>query len=386
MRSRRSGLVGFAIAGLVGAYAVIGCSADGGGVEPDGLELDLADSGEDATEPESSTVLPPSTDASAQDSGPKDAGKDAAKDAGNDAGKDAGGTVAKDAGAPPPTPWTPCTTVDQIAARSCGMCGKQTAICQEVYGELVWTDYGPCQNEAGECLPGATQACGNCGTQTCSNTCGWGSCTGQPPSSCTPGTVEYTQAGCPTGGYKNRACGTACSWDPYTVACAVPTAPNKMTISATVGTIVKQQYRFPDDTAPKPNTSCNGLTTTNVRSFPVEVANPTSQTATLTVFNSKSPTTGADVDTVIWYYKGEALPMSDAERGQCTGTVTDSCSGTTPINLCGNASDTSSLLAGVPNVTIPPNGKIVVFTALWGSSTSAGDGTIMLNLKTDKLQ
>ncbi len=61
---------------------------------------------------------------------------------------------------------------------------------------------GAC-NGQGVCIPTQTQACGNCGTETCNNSCQWGSCLGQ---GCQPTT---TQA-CNT--YGSQTCSSACKW------------------------------------------------------------------------------------------------------------------------------------------------------------------------------
>jgi alpha-tubulin suppressor-like RCC1 family protein len=205
MRAFRFALLGSAVA-VVGACAVVGCATTG----EEGVFVP------DLEEPETGggSVLPPSSD----DAGaPADAGKDSGK-------KDGGSDAGKDAGPPAPQPGTACAVQDQIAPRSCGKCGKQEAICGPTDGGLAWSEYGPCSGELGACLPGATQACGNCGTQTCSNTCGWAACGGQPVKNCSPGTVDFTTAGCATGGFRSRSCKATCEWESYSATCDTPKA------------------------------------------------------------------------------------------------------------------------------------------------------------------
>lgn len=373
MRSIKSGLVGFAMASLFGAVAVVGCTADGASDD------DFIDFVED-TEPTEPTPTLPSGLESQDDDEPSPSPDAGANNGGGNTKPDAGKTE-KDAGPPPPEPGDACTTADQIVSRSCGMCGKQEAICQEVNGKLEWSDYGPCEKEMGVCMPGDTESCGNCGTKTCSNMCTWSICTGQPTNSCAPGGVRYSKAGCASGGYKNQTCSATCEWGNFSTECVVPTTPNKMTILGTVGNVKSQQWTLQTETISKPNTTCNGTVTSSaVRYIPVEVSNTTGKAAEISAYHTKSPT-GIEMDTVMWYYNGNSLPMSDDEVGACVGKLEDGCS--TAGNAC---TGTSSLnLAGIGKITIPAGGKILVYSGLWSATGNAGDGTFVLNLRTDKL-
>ena len=373
MRSLKSGIFGCVVEGLLGTFVVVGCSASGDTGDIDAITDTDPTEGDDDTR---GSVLPPSNPSDDDDDDDQSTKKDAGK---KDAGKkDAG----KDAGPPPPEPGDKCTAANTTVSRTCGMCGKQEALCEEVDGKLQWSEYGPCTGETGTCMPGSTQACGNCGTQTCSAFCGWGSCTGQPANSCSPGAVQYTTAGCPGGGYKNRTCNDACGWDGYSGTCDIPTTPNKMTIQTTVGGVRSQQWTLNTETTPKPPSSCSGsITSTNVRFVPVEVSNTTTKAAEISAYHTKSAT-GKEFDTVVWVYNGNALPMTDTERAACQQKVADGCSITG--NPCNGTS--SLLLAGLDKITIPAGGKILVYSATYGSATDSGDGTFFLNLRTDKLQ
>lgn len=203
----RFALVRCAVVGLVGTSVVVGCQATGDSGDTPPVEVE-----------EGGTVVlpPPST---SDEAGP-------ASDAGaKDSGKADGGDAGKDSGPPSPVAGSACTTSDAIVSRTCGKCGKQESICQ-ASGDagLVWSEYGPCAGEVGTCLPGTTQPCGNCGTQTCTSFCGWGACTGQPVGHCTPGAIQNTTAGCPTSGYRSRTCKTTCTWGPYATTCDGATA------------------------------------------------------------------------------------------------------------------------------------------------------------------
>ncbi len=206
--SNKSRLLRCAVGALLGASVIAGCTATG-----DGTDIPA---GEDPQDAGPGTVLPPPSNPGDDAAPPRDGGKDSSVK------PDAG----KDAGPPAPLPGSACKTADAIASRTCGKCGKQDAICVTGDGGLVWSEYGPCEGEAGACVPGETLACGNCGTQTCSSFCGWGACAGQPVNSCTPGAIGLTTAGCPTTGFRTRTCAAACTWQPYSATCATVTAVN----------------------------------------------------------------------------------------------------------------------------------------------------------------
>ncbi|CAN5823548.1 hypothetical protein BH11MYX4_BH11MYX4_39750 [soil metagenome] len=204
--SKKSGLLRGAGAALIGASVIAGCAATG-----DGTDIPAT---EEPVEAGPAAVLPPRSPGDDASTAPRDGGKDSSVK------PDAG----KDAGPPAPVPGSACKTLDEISSRTCGKCGKQEAICVTGDAGLFWSEYGPCEGELGACLPGATLACGNCGTQTCSSFCGWGTCTGQPVNSCAPGAIEHTTAGCPTSGFRSRTCAATCTWSSYSATCAGVTA------------------------------------------------------------------------------------------------------------------------------------------------------------------
>jgi len=68
--------------------------------------------------------------------------------------------------------WGPCQACPSgPATQSCGRCGTQQRLCES--GK--WLDWGVCDSE-GSCTPGTAQACGNGGTQVCSEHCQWSEC------------------------------------------------------------------------------------------------------------------------------------------------------------------------------------------------------------------
>lgn len=381
MRSLKSGLVAVAVAGLFGCLAVVGCSADGGSAD-----LGTSNAAAEPEEEEAAQLPPPSnsssSSATATDAGTKDSGT-TKKDSGT-----------PDAGPPPPEAGDPCTTQDALANRPCGACGTQQAICQASGndgGALAWSQYGTCQGEvAGGCVPGtvATEACGNCGTvqKTCTKFCAWtsGSCSGQPTNSCKPGLLEYSTAGCSTPNtYRNRTCQNSCQWSGFSTTCDAPNNPNKMTISGTVGQTVTQQWTLTPASAAKKPGDCGASSVgpSLYQQVAVEIRNPTSQKATVSIYQSKAGASAVEIDTVLWIYNKTLPPSDDAALLACDYGVEDSC-GTTPSNLCGNVTSTFNF-AGASNVTINAGSAILVYSAGFSTTTT---GAFNLNVKTDALQ
>ena len=378
MRSLKSGLVTFSIAGLCAVAVFVGCSADGGS----GGIGDETTTEQDPTE--GTAMLPPSS----QDEDEAPAGNKPAPPAKKDAGKTDSGY---DAGPPPPVPGTACSTLNEIKKKSCGACGEQSTVCLATgdSGAGTWSDYSPCENElAGGCVPGTVvdEPCGNCGTvkKTCTQYCAWtsGACSGQPQNSCKPGTIEYSTAGCSTPStYRNRTCGAACTWGGFSATCDEPNNPNKMTISGTVGQVVTAQWTLASTSTTKRPYGCSGGTPSSASNYPfvaVEVKNPTNQTAEISMYHS-AVGGGTQLDTLIWVYKKTLPPSDDASLAACDFGVADSCLSANP---CGNTGGNFDW-AGIEKVTIPPQGKILVYSAGY---TSTELGNFNLNLRTDKLQ
>src|SRR4051812_17599178 len=111
MGSLKLRLLGIAIAALVGAHVVVGCSADGTGDGGPILNDDPTDPGSPIPNTPASTV---------EGSASGEAGVK------TDAGKSEGGT--KEAGPPglppppPPAEGETCATPNQVFKRSCGLC------------------------------------------------------------------------------------------------------------------------------------------------------------------------------------------------------------------------------------------------------------------------
>lgn len=366
MRSLKTSLFVLGISGLAGFAAVVGCSASGDSEVTDPAPTDPGSSG---------AVLPEagSSSGSSGSSGGTDGGK-----------KDGGPKVDSgfDAGPPPPTPHTPCPTLNQIKTKSCGKCGVASTVCLAGDGGAgEWTDYSACESETGECEPGATgtEACGNCGTlnKTCSNFCSWTvtACGGEPVDSCTPGAVDLVTAGCSTPDtYRQRSCQAACTWTNFTTACEA--APTFLLVPPTVGstnsTIVSlkstQTNGRLSGTCP---TGTINSTITPYNYF--EVRNPTAKTAVVNIYHSQAPG-GAVIDTVIAAYAG-ATPPADAARATCVKGVNDY--GTTA--LVGDPDFAS--LDGASAVSIPPGGSVTVYSAAYYTFNATDPGATTGKMK-----
>ncbi|MBX3210082.1 MAG: hypothetical protein KF764_33940 [Labilithrix sp.] len=382
MRSLKSGLLGCIVAGLLGTFAVVGCSASG----------DTGDIGDpttdtDPTEGTGGTVLPPSNPGD-DDDDDSTGGVDK-KDAGKDAGKkDAG----KDAGPPPPDEGTNCATANQIFKRSCGMCGTQEAVClanEDGSAGGKVSPYGVCSNQvANGCLPGSTEdiACGNCGTQkrTCNAFCGWsaGQCTGQPTNSCTPGAVEFQSAGCGQDLYRQRSCQATCVWENFPQTCTPPpthvlVAPTAGGVTSTIAILTdsKTIARVPSGTCP-----VTGSFSTVTPYAYIEVRNTNPRAATVSIYNSQA-TGGPIIDTVMVAYTGTQIPGTEAARRACTGTVNDFGNS----SLTGDGAFAS--LDGTRAVTIPANSSVQVYFASYyaAGGSSPATGMVKLNVRTDSV-
>ncbi len=383
MRSIKSGLLGGLFCALLGVGMVVGCTATG--------------ATEDVGEPDASgqpdvktgSTIPPKSGGDEEDGNDasfSSSGTDGGKDAGKDASiKDAAPDAPKDSGAPTPNPGDPCATIDQIFKKSCGKCGQQEAICKANDGGTggIVSAYGLCQNEIGQCVPGETAACGNCGTKSCSNSCNWNACLGQPANSCSPGTTQYSSAGCLTPNtFIKKTCGANCQFGTFTNTCESPS----LTVPATVNDVssgtwtlsATQQAKRPEWGLGPATCPATDLSLAVRPYFAVPVTNNTGKAAVVQIYNS-----GANpLDTILSVYPGSTLPSTDDEIKACT-TGADDCESLNDV--CGNEANLGSYLdwAGMDDVTIPAGATVMVVTAGYYDDT-LGDFT--LNVKTKSLQ
>lgn len=356
MRSLKSGLVTIAVSAGFGLAAVVGCSADGASGEI------LDPTSEQSPTEGTGAVLPPSsnTDTAA----PADAGKPKA-DAGKP--KSDAGSGGVDAGPPPPTPGSACTTVDQVANKACGKCGEASALCQS---DKTWSQYGACEGETGECVPGETAPCGNCGTKTCDQFCGWGACTGEPANSCAPGSSEQSTVGCPPSGnvkpYRTRSCKTDCTWDSFSTTCFTPPSWNPIPIELTAA---KTTGRLSLGNCPASSVDSSSMTAYTYTT----VTNPSSAPVRVTIYHSKDAAGPANFDSIITAYTGSTPPTTETDRKNCLVSVGDQSTNDTALTGGYN-------FAIVKGITIPANGAITVYSAAWSTT---GTGKLVLNVKAE---
>lgn len=376
MRSNSSKLFGAGLAGLIGVCVVVGCSADG--------DTDLVPEADSGLAPETGPTFPeagPSDDADTPDPGPTDAGKpDATKPDGGDGGAKPDAGDAGDAGPVGPTAGETCATPNEIFEAQCGKCGKKSAVCLasgDDAGTGTWSDYGACGGETGACLPGDTQACGNCGTQTCTNSCKWGTCTGQPKDSCPPGTVDLTTAGCSAPNtYRSRTCTAACTWGNYAGTCVAP--PTYLTVPPSVGGVDKTLIEFKATQIVERlyglSTNCpstSAISSTKTPYVYTELRNTNATPMKVAIYHTKAPG-GAVIDTLITAYT--AIPTTDAERKACVRRIGDT--GTAALVV-----DTSfASVDGTYGITIPAGATYYVFSYAYNDDDF---GLLNVNVKTE---
>jgi hypothetical protein len=394
-RSVCSALVTMFAVGLAGALVTVGCSADGTGG-------DFVNEPSAATPGSNDAQLPPPSqeeDASVTPTPPL---------------PDAGPKPEKDAGPPPPDPGDPCTTVDEIVQRSCGMCGKQAAICETTDDGLKWSGYDQCKGETGVCVAGDERACGNCGTQKCSTFCSWQACGGEPASACTPGSVELVSAGCPDDAFRQRSCANTCSYDGNLSSCMAPPTlvkvpPTASKVNSTIVLLsgaktikrpVNRTSKFASATTSTALPACadaaNFATLGNTEVTPIVpsetvptpynyivVQNPNDKAAKVTIYTSQV-TGGKIARTVLAAYNGNTAPVTDAARRNCLkgfkATGTTALGGTTMAALNGAAYETTIPAGGVVSV------YVASFNAFEADKPELSTGQVRLNVMLEALE
>ncbi|MSQ84243.1 MAG: hypothetical protein EXR77_15390 [Myxococcales bacterium] len=119
-----------------------------------------------------------------------------------------------------------CTVGDTCNAGSCSGQPKDCSFLNDACGPGICSGGACAKQQQGICKPNdnqsESQACGNCGTQTRTRTCGascgwgawsaWGTCNGQ--GACKANTSESQSAGCGNCGThtRNRTCNGSCAW------------------------------------------------------------------------------------------------------------------------------------------------------------------------------
>lgn len=377
MRARRSVRAGLAAAlssCVVVSFVIVGCSAEGGTdsfldqspQEPEGQQLPQGSKNDGAVD--APFVQP--------DSGKAETGVDA--------------------GPPAPTPGSACSTQDEIVQKTCGACGKQATICQPnaEAGGLTWSKYSePCTGETpGGCIPGTQvqEACGMCGTmtRTCNNVCTFPTttCVGQPTNACIIGGFDFTNAGCSAPDtFKRRTCGSNCQYDQFGECGPPPTYVKVPVIAQQVNYTIAKLVST--KTIAKLTGTCGAATpptiSTTITPYTyIEVHNDNAKSAVVTIFNSLAPG-GTTFKTNLAAYNGVTVPTGAEARKACVKGVDTS----------GNSSLTGSTmfssLDGTYAVTIPANGKVLVYVAAHNAydaaNPTASTGLVKVNVRLDSL-
>jgi hypothetical protein len=367
------------LAGGLGVFAIVACSAEGSSSGELGADISPIE----PAEPPGAKLPPSSSSSSGSGSGSSgdDAGGNDAATA-KDASKDA---TPVDAGPPPPVPGTACSTIDEVRKKSCGACGQQEAICMP---DKTWSIYSPCIGEiAGGCIPGTvlSDPCGNCGTQTrtCSQYCAFttSTCAGQPVNSCSPGSLDLSGAGCATDTFRARTCQPSCTYNNFSATCGP--APSTIDIGPTVGAVNSTiAILTPARTMPRISGICPTayLNTTIITPYTyLRVHNPLAKAAVVAIYNSL-PAGGVAYRTILAAYDAE--PTTDPERQACVKIGT---SGTAA--LTGDSKYAS--LDGTKAVTIAAGATVVIYVgavyAYDPTKPTESTGKVKLNAQTMSL-
>ena len=371
----------------VACSGLVGCSSADDTVTPEDGGTDQStqdasvDSGKDAGK--DSTVIDAQPDV-AKDTG-SDVVTDGAMDA-NDGATDGGDAGdAGDGGLPPV--GSPCNTANEIQQQDCGLCGYQKRACLPGDGGLYWSDWGFCQNQVvNGCDPKLSYpdtACGNCGTKkaVCLNNCNFDvtqTCN-EPPNACKPQSTEFVLGlSCDAGG-RERVCDNQCKFGNFGACQDGPSIPG-LVASPNVNGIVSTTLNMPSSpklartdysvTCPM-STISSSLTVYNYAS----VKNPSNvQSVKVSIWNAQAQN-GPVIDTIMTAYAG-AVPPADNDptaRKNCLVYSADTCTetGLTPTSCSGQWA--GLMAAQSRNITIPPGGTIVVYSAAWSTSSTGGD-------------
>jgi hypothetical protein len=400
MRMRRSTVIWAGFSVVLGGLSLAACSSDSnseGGTTPEADAASNADSGSpvaDTGAPDTgSTPVVDSGSTPADDAGAPQA--DAATDAGladatvpqdagladatvTDAGTDAGRDAGVDSGAPV------CRNATDIIERSCGACGKQSAVCEATDAGLSLGAFSYCFGERdGGCTPGTEPdggvPCGRCGRarSVCQNDCTYasGSCIEPPTSVCTPGEKVFKMGlSCPNPGEGRYAtCGNDCTF--AFGDCLIE--ETWITVSSTVGGVASRTFTMKSSQTTGRGGTSGTTCTPSSTSTPYEavvVRNTSSKNLQVSLWDSFPTGSGLTYyDTVMNVFDGETLPAS---RTTCLG-ANDTCS-TSP---CISGSGLGGFPASAP-ITINAGASILVYTGCWSSSCTTPTN-LVLNVKTE---
>jgi hypothetical protein len=367
-------------------------------------------------------------DASKSDATTPDATADAQADATLDATLDAKGDVtqadatldandaSKDTSAETSAPTgASCAADGVVESHPCGVCGQQQRLCLNVGNGPVWQAWGSCIGEVPNgCTPGTTEyvACGMCGQKKreCTSTCTWitGICGNEPPNACEPGLVEYSDGlSCTAGTGRTRECSkpsaaapdagvtdagaTGCTWSPYSSACVAPltslVAP--ATVGEKVGGVFKTQqqveYIYENYSTLEAGAKlCKQYSTSyKIPGTYVQVSNPSSKTVTVAIWAGESKAGTLANADVTLAAFPGATPPTDLTACSAIG---DYCaySGCTGASTSAVAAIVAGSTGGAP--VIPPGGSITVYVSIDDYYTPLPSYDFALFVQTDAVK
>jgi hypothetical protein len=295
------------------------------------------------------------------------------------------------------------TAANGLATCAAGACGVRCNANYHLCGSACASNSSTatCGSSCTPC-PGVTNGTATCDGTSCGTQCngGFHLCNGACADNTSVATcgTSCTPCSAPTNG--TATCnGTACDFTCNTGfqrsgnTCVVVTTPT-LTISSTVGGKASGNFLMDpavSETRPYIGQSCPSLSLSpTISNYQyVQVVNPTSKTATISVWGSLA-SGGADVDTIMVAYA--TLPASDADRAVCVVGVNDFCNDTTDPTSCVGANgfdQWAGLMKADGNpVTIAPNGNVIIYTAAFygTTATEAHSGPYVLSARTEALQ
>lgn len=292
----------------------------------------------------------------------------------------------KPADATPPA--AECTRGSK-AARICGKCGTQEALCNED-GSLG--NYGPCKGEVTDgCIAGTTQTvpCGACGTKTevCLPTCRLSTavCTGEVAGGCVPGTVKVVPGGgCAVGEVRTQTCTATCGFGPISacVANVDPTLAIRNVLGATTSMDVSLSPLTDQVAIFESIIQCPVVLDPIEReSYAwVKLQNPFPQNATVSVWLSRATGAVSDPLTVAAWYARPTRPTTAAERAACTDAPSDGCYQTP----CTSRSSYAGFIEDSDDrrIRIPANSAVYLYV---GGSLPTVTGAFKVNARTEML-
>jgi hypothetical protein len=130
----------------------------------------------------------------------------------------------------------------------------------------------------------------------------------------------------------------------------------------------------------------NATISTSVEPYQyVEVHNPTSMTAKVSVWGSKTAT-GPDIDTVMAAYNGFNVPITATARQSCNVGVNDSCIDNLNDPTACLMSWAGLILNDQGPVTIGPFNSALIYTTAYGTLGQPNSGPYILSVRTESIQ